>query len=127
MKYFAQYNDLGHYVSFYTTNAWKEEDIPTSNVIEITEEQWREAIEKKCGIINGVHSVIEPSKEDVNNYLMSHVRSERNKLLSSCDWTVLSDSPLTDSKKQEWILYRQALRDLPATVDINNIVYPKKP
>jgi hypothetical protein len=37
------------------------------------------------------------------------------------------DSPLTEEKKQEWQTYRQALRDLPQTVDINNIEFPKKP
>ena len=42
------------------------------------------------------------------------VRSERNALLASSDWTQLSDSALSDSKKTEWATYRQALRDVPS-------------
>lgn len=40
------------------------------------------------------------------------VRSERNEKLKACDWTVLTDSPLTTAKKTEWKAYRTALRDI---------------
>jgi hypothetical protein len=40
-------------------------------------------------------------------------RQERNLILQSTDWTVLSDAPLTDSEKATWKAYRQKLRDLP--------------
>ena len=39
-------------------------------------------------------------------------RELRNSLLSETDWTQITDSPLNDSKKAEWVTYRQALRDL---------------
>jgi len=51
------------------------------------------------------------------------LRTERNKLLSATDWTASSDVTMT----AEMTAYRQALRDLPSTVDINNIIYPEKP
>ena len=38
------------------------------------------------------------------------VREDRNKRLSECDWTQLSDSKVD---KDAWATYRQALRDLP--------------
>lgn len=41
------------------------------------------------------------------------LRRERNKRLMACDWTQLSDSPLSDTEKLIWRLYRQALRDMP--------------
>ena len=56
------------------------------------------------------------------------VRQKRNNLLLQSDWTVLIDSPLNDEKKQEYITYRQALRDLP--LEYNNpddVVYPNQP
>jgi hypothetical protein len=37
------------------------------------------------------------------------VRSERNALLASCDWTQLADAPVNT---QAWSNYRQALRDI---------------
>ena len=42
----------------------------------------------------------------------SDVRMERNQLLSQCDWTQASDSPLSTDDKAAWAAYRQSLRDL---------------
>lgn len=62
-------------------------------------------------------------------------REERNKLLSLCDWTQVSDSPLTDTKKTEWATYRQQLRDLPSTAkpkldengNVTGVDWPERP
>ena len=43
------------------------------------------------------------------------MRNKRNALLVQSDWTQMPDSPLSDSKKQEWATYRQELRDFPST------------
>ena len=43
------------------------------------------------------------------------LRKKRDQLLVESDVKVLPDSPMTDSKRNEWKTYRQALRDLPAT------------
>ena len=51
------------------------------------------------------------------------LRIERERLLSETDFYALSDVTMSP----EMTTYRQALRDLPSTVDINNIVYPEKP
>ena len=45
---------------------------------------------------------------------MAQLRSTRNQLLTSCDWTQIPDC--TIPKKAEWATYRQTLRDFPATV-----------
>mgnify|MGYP003117782335 CR=1 FL=1 len=45
----------------------------------------------------------------------STIRAERNAYLNGCDWTQGADSPLTDEKKAEWAVYRQELRDFPAS------------
>jgi hypothetical protein len=59
------------------------------------------------------------------------LRNKRNELLNQSDWTQVNDSPLSDSKKQEWATYRQSLRDLPATYQlVNNIadvIFPTMP
>ena len=59
------------------------------------------------------------------------VRELRDNLLSQSDWTQLSDSPLTDSKKTEWATYRQTLRDIPSSqssvTDKSNITWPTEP
>ena len=62
---------------------------------------------------------------------MQYLRDKRNQKLLISDWTQMPDSPLTDSKKQEWATYRQQLRDLPSSYtdddDIADIIFPSKP
>lgn len=63
--------------------------------------------------------------------ILPEVRRKRNTLLSESDWTQMSDSPLSASKKTEWATYRQTLRDIPtaqsSVTDIDNITWPTKP
>lgn len=56
------------------------------------------------------------------------VRLERNKLLSDTDHLIQADYPISDEKKQEIKVYRQALRDIPQQDGFpDNIVWPDKP
>lgn len=56
------------------------------------------------------------------------LRAQRDQLLRETDFTQLVDAPLTAEKKEEYRLYRQALRDLPETVqDVFNPTFPAKP
>jgi len=55
-------------------------------------------------------------------------RDVRNLALAASDWTQNPDTGLSDSKKAEWVTYRQALRDLPATYpNLAEVVYPTEP
>jgi len=67
-----------------------------------------------------------------NTMLMRVIRLDRNSLLLRSDWTQLVDSPLTDSKKAEWVTYRQTLRDitkdLPEDLDApEGLSWPSEP
>jgi hypothetical protein len=55
---------------------------------------------------------------------MAALREERNAKLADTDWWAMPDSPAMSEAQTQ---YRQDLRDLPSTVDINNIVWPSKP
>jgi len=68
----------------------------------------------------------------------SALRDYRNMLLSASDWTVMPDSPLSDSKKDEWKTYRQKLRDITKSanpklvggtphLDTSSVTFPTKP
>ena len=50
----------------------------------------------------------------IDNQVAANVRAERDRKLAACDWTVLTDSPLTTAKKTEWKTYRTALRNISA-------------
>jgi len=58
---------------------------------------------------------------------LPNLRSKRNVLLSQTDWSQLPDSPLSEEKKQEYVVYRQALRDLPSTATYDNLIWPTEP
>lgn len=59
---------------------------------------------------------------------MARLRTQRNSLLTSSDWTQSADSPLDNETKAKWVTYRQALRDLPAnTSDPANPTWPEEP
>jgi hypothetical protein len=55
---------------------------------------------------------------------MDQVRLWRNTELVRTDWTQVADAPVDASA---WATYRQALRDLPATINISNPVLPVPP
>jgi hypothetical protein len=71
------------------------------------------------------------SEESKNAELLLALRIKRDFILTWCDWTQLSDSPLTDSDKIAWQAYRQELRDLPETYSdatpIDQVVFPNPP
>jgi len=56
------------------------------------------------------------------------LRSKRNGKLFSCDYTQITDSPLSEQQRADWAAYRQELRDLPAnTPDPKAPVWPEEP
>ena len=62
-----------------------------------------------------------------NSIDIIEIRQKRNILLSQTDWTQMPDSPLTEEEKQNYRIYRQSLRDLPAkydTININEVTFP---
>jgi len=64
-----------------------------------------------------------PSKEEYMELItpiykakvMVIIRNKRNELLKECDWTQLPDVNIS---KEEWVTYRQALRDITASLEI---------
>jgi hypothetical protein len=95
------------------------------------------------------NTVLKPTLEDLqakwpaiqSELILSHIRSERNKLLAESDWVVTRASDLGESVPANWQTYRQALRDMTNDIsgiqlvpmdegywhDIDGIVWPTKP
>ena len=56
------------------------------------------------------------------------IRNWRDTLLSSSDWTQLSDSPLSTSTKAAWKAYRTSLREIPQNyANPDDVVWPEEP
>ena len=77
----------------------------------------------------GVGSVIDGKwqrwtlRDKTTDEKMAIIRDTRDGLLGDTDYFGLSDVTMSD----EMTTYRQDLRDLPASVDVDNPVYPTKP
>ena len=78
----------------------------------------------KHRLINGVFVFQANTEHDYLNQL-ALIRVERDKRLSSSDWTQLPDVPL--QTKELWAIYRQALRDITQQPDPFNITWPEPP
>jgi hypothetical protein len=68
--------------------------------------------------------------EDIANrieFKWGEIRMLRNELLSECDWTVLSDSPISGEKLEDWKHYRHELRNITEQENPFFIVWPTKP
>ena len=55
---------------------------------------------------------------------LKQARLWRNSELARTDWTQIADAPVDATA---WATYRQALRDLPATINIADPVLPDPP
>lgn len=60
-------------------------------------------------------------------WTLQSIIQERNKKLIESDWTQVNDNGLSDELKEAWRVYRQALRDLPTTYDLENPLWPEPP
>ena len=57
---------------------------------------------------------------------MDSVRQKRNALLKESDWVGLADAVVKN--KEQWLSYRQALRDLPQSFSSpQEVIWPEKP
>lgn len=72
---------------------------------------WQQAVTDHANEKTAASAALEAARNHLNE-----VKNHRNWLLAVSDWTQGSDSPLSSSKKTEWVTYRQALRDIPATI-----------
>ena len=59
--------------------------------------------------------------------LWEGIKQKRNQLLKESDWIDLPNSTVNKNKKQEWLNYRQKLRDIPQKFkNSENIKWPEK-
>ena len=120
--YKGSYNENGEYTGFYVEGI--HENIPQPN-IELTEEEWQQALSKNYKVIDGKHAY--SAFVQNQNDILENLRTTRNILLTESDWTQVEDSPLSEEKKTEWKNYRQELRDLTNLDDLTTIIWPSKP
>lgn len=55
---------------------------------------------------------LELAKKTEYDKLANEIRSKRDELLNSTDWTQMQDTSLSEEKQRKYQVYRQALRDI---------------
>ena len=126
-KYYANYDlESGDYLGLYPTDVYPDIDSIPEPKIELTEKEWQEAYsEVRYKVIDGVHTKSPLTEEELNKNTEESVKMKRLSLLKESDWVVLPHSPVTGSKLEEWVTYRQALRDI--TKQESPYILPVKP
>jgi|SRR6056300_1032641 hypothetical protein len=112
IRYFGNYDENGDYKAFFPTDIHPDTGSMDTPNIELTKEQWIEARQTRCRVIDGIHTVVPLTTEEQNERDLQNIRRERNELLDKSDWVVLPHSPITGSKLDDWLQYRQDLRDV---------------
>ena len=123
-EYYATIDGNGFPTGYYCNDI--HEVIP-ENAILITEEQWIDLVNNPHyrHFVDGVITECEPPEQKIT---WDAVRSKRDSLLSSTDWTQIPDAPLTQEQKAAFISYRRALRDITSVYfEPELVVWPEKP
>lgn len=85
----------------------------------------------EAGLMGAFQKNINPWTYWSNEEKLESIRLQRNYLLQQTDWVTIRAVDTETPESQAWKNYRQALRDFPATVDLNlpvdQIVWPTKP
>lgn len=81
-------------------------------MVEYAEDSY-ESIRWRCAKPPSKTQVEKEAERVASELAWGKIRAERDARLSACDWTQAADAPV-DAKA--WAAYRQALRDLPATI-----------
>lgn len=130
MKY-AHIGENNKLLGWYTDDIHSEIPIPN---IQVTEEQWQEALSNSYNKINpdGSGEVFDfRTTEELLEQKKVEIRRQRNEKLKELDAFVSNPfrfASFTDEQKAELATYRQALLDVPQQAGFpSEVVWPEKP
>ncbi|HWR06294.1 phage tail assembly chaperone [Sporomusa sp.] len=128
--YYVLFDSEGNYKTTYIPGVNCEK--PPSGAIQTSEEDWR--IYTQNGG-NDFKRDADGTPQKKPPYIqttvekLTAIRRQRDQLLGESDWTdtLSAKSRLGETLYIAWQEYRQALRDMPKTCDVDNLVWPEKP
>ena len=96
----------------------------------VVSEMYKKVVETAPVLDNGIYKqtwqivdMDEIERTQYNNNIAARVRTERNRLLISSDWSQVADAPITEVQREAYRVYRQSLRDLPSRAEFPFNVY----
>ncbi len=116
--YYSKFDELGN-----QTESMLATEDPGSDWHQVGED----IVGKRFRLVDG--EVVEMTSDEIeseNDALLlsgakQKVRDQRAKLLVDSDWTVNPQVPLSEEKTAAWAAYRQALRDFPSTITLEQV------
>jgi len=88
---------------------------------------YQDTVDANAKVVNRTWSAVSYTQAQIDAEWV-RVRNLRNGYLKACDYTQISDAPLTTQEKSDWGTYRQALRDVPQnTANPFDVTWPTKP
>jgi len=76
---------------------------------------------------DGKYYIASELPEKPSEILAKEIREKRNRLLFESDWTQTTDVPISETEKNKWKVYRQALRDITKQEKFPAfVVFPKR-
>lgn len=126
MKIYLWKGKSNQHVVFHTSlEMAKEEGYTTKPELTIEEEEWYE--NDATAYIDGDKIVLGKSPEEKATEESYRKRAVRDQKLIETDKYMIVDFPITEECKEEMIIYRQALRDLPANDNWPFVDLPEEP
>lgn len=74
-----------------------------------------------------INEMDQEEREYITRTEWNNIREERNRQLASYDWMVIKAAELGESLPQDFLTYRQKLRDITLQADCFNITWPVYP
>lgn len=129
MSYFVYFTETGLICSEFELEA-EADNLITANDVGVMSKIAAPSDSNTVNYVRYLNSnFIAETQADIDAENMINFRVERNKRLADTDWTQTSDSPLSETEKQNYRTLRQNLRDMPQQdgFDPLNPVWPTLP
>lgn len=110
-------DDADFWSNYSGINAFQIDTDGTSDV-ELNDGTHRAPTQAEIDALSDKYDTVHSDLTDQENAFLNswdNVRGARNYLLQKTDWSVLTDSPLSETEKNNYKTYRQSLRDIPST------------
>lgn len=110
-------DDADFWSNYSGINAFQIDTDGTSDV-ELKDGTHRTPTQAEIDALSNKYDTVHSDLTDQENAFLNswdNIRGARDYWLQKTDWSVLTDSPLSETEKNNYITYRQSLRDIPST------------
>lgn len=111
-------DDADFWSTYSGINAFQIDTEAGTSDVELNDGTHRVATQSEIDALSAKYDAVDSDLTDQENAFLNsweNIRGARDYWLEKTDWSVLPDSPLSETEKNNYITYRQSLRDIPTT------------